>query len=102
MLRSPSHTPHRAAGSAFRAVGDEGGLAVLPGRGEVKVLNEVGSRVYALIDGKRTIGELVRQIADEFEVTPDQAAADVNEFLSVLEAEGLVSAGHADQKETLS
>ena len=90
MGRTVSDVPRRASESAFRTVGDEGGLVVLPGRAEVKVLNPVGSRVYALIDGKRTLGEIVGTIEQEFDVTIDQATADVEEFLSILESEGLV------------
>lgn len=102
MQRSPSDTPRRATENAFRPIGDDGGLVVLPGRSEVKVLNPVGSRVFELIDGKRTIDDIVRTIADEFEVPPEQAAADVDEFLSVLEEQGMVAPGRPDAKETLS
>ncbi len=34
-----SRLPKKHPDSAFRAIGDEGGLVVLPGRAEVKVLN---------------------------------------------------------------
>jgi hypothetical protein len=92
MRRTPTYVPRRAPESAFRAVGDEGGLVVLPSRAEVKVLNEVGSRVYALIDGRRNVAEIARQIEAEFEVAPDRATEDVQDFLSLLEDEGLVAA----------
>ena len=92
MRRSPTSVPRRTPENGFRAIADEGGLVVLPDRSEVKVLNEVGCRVFALIDGRRTLEEIVRQIESEFDAAPERVAKDVEEFLSVLESEGLVAA----------
>jgi hypothetical protein len=47
-------------------------------------LNEVGARVYELIDGKRPVREIVEAIVSEFEVTFETAEADVGEFISQL------------------
>lgn len=47
-------------------------------------LNEVGARVYELIDGKRPLGEIVTAVFDEFDVTEAQAEADVREFIEQL------------------
>jgi hypothetical protein len=47
-------------------------------------LNEVGARVYELIDGKRPMREIVESIVSEFEVTFETAEADVREFISQL------------------
>ena len=90
MRRPASDTPRRASSCSFRAIGDEGGLVVLPGRAEVKVLNPVGSRVFALIDGRRRVDEIVHVIAEEFDVTAEQAMSDVDVFLFELEEQGMV------------
>lgn len=47
-------------------------------------LNEVGARVYELIDGKRPLGEIVSAIHEEFDVTEQQAESDVREFIEQL------------------
>lgn len=53
-------------------------------------LNEVGTAVWQLIDGQRTVEQVVEAIGDEYEVTPEQAAKDVADYLGKLEAEGLI------------
>ncbi len=53
-------------------------------------LNEVGARVYELIDGKRALREIVNTIVNEFEVTEQQAESDVREFIAqLLEVESI-------------
>ena len=64
---------------------------VLPSRAEVKVLNEVGSRVWESIDGRRTLGEILDAVLAEFDVPREKATADVIEFVGALKAQGMVS-----------
>ena len=85
----PTH-PKRNSSTAFRKVGDEGGLVVIPGRSEVKVLNPVGIAVYGLLDGSHSIDEIVRTVIDEFEVEPTQAREDVLAFLNDLAGHGML------------
>ena len=47
-------------------------------------LNEVGARVYELIDGKRPVREIVQVITEEFDVDAARAEADVREFIDQL------------------
>jgi hypothetical protein len=47
-------------------------------------LNEVGARVYELIDGARPVQSIVDTIVREFDVTEETAEADVKEFISQL------------------
>lgn len=47
-------------------------------------LNEVGARVYELIDGERPLREIMDTIVNEFEVTRQQAESDVREFVAQL------------------
>jgi hypothetical protein len=54
-------------------------------------LNAVGSRVWELIDGRRSVEEIVTQIVVEFEVAPDEAARDVGTFIAELLEKRLVT-----------
>jgi hypothetical protein len=83
--------PRRHPDTAFRKVGDEGGLVVLPGRAEVKVLNPVGITVFSLLDGSRDVDALAARVAEEFDIQTEQARKDVAEFLLELEREGLLA-----------
>ena len=47
-------------------------------------LNDVGARVYDLIDGHRRVREIVEAIVSEFAVTAEAAEADVREFIAQL------------------
>ena len=89
--------PRRHPETAYREIGEEGGLVVLPRRSEVKVLNPVGTRVFGLLDGEHTVDEIVLRIVDEFEVGPDQARHDVEEFLTELERHGMLANGEAPE-----
>ncbi|HXV77174.1 MAG TPA: PqqD family protein [Candidatus Polarisedimenticolaceae bacterium] len=64
---------------------------MLPTRHEVKVLNEVGARIFDLLDGSRSQAQIARMIADEFDVSVDQANRDVAAFLDELRQAGMVS-----------
>ena len=56
----------------------------------IYALNEVGSRVWELLDERRSVDKVVEAICTEYEVPPEQAARDVGELLSSLEAAGLI------------
>jgi pyrroloquinoline quinone biosynthesis protein D len=47
-------------------------------------VSEVGERIVALIDGKRTVGEIVDVLLEEFEVSRQVAEADTLEFVTLL------------------
>jgi hypothetical protein len=53
-------------------------------------VNEVGARVYELIDGKRAVREIVEAFVTEFDVAFETAEADVREFIAqLLQIEGI-------------
>ena len=83
--------PRRHPDTSFRQIGDEGGLVVLPGRAEVKVLNPVGIAVFSLLDGSRDVDALATAIAEEFEIDLPQAREDVVAFLAELQEEGMLA-----------
>jgi pyrroloquinoline quinone biosynthesis protein D len=68
------------------------GLVLLdPDGGEYFSLNEVGSRVWELCDGTRTVGDVVGVLAEEFDAPGETIRDDVLELLEELAAEGLVT-----------
>ena len=74
-----------------RRIGDET-ILVPTGRGIVDhqclfTLNETGSFLWERLAEPRSFGELAAALVDEFDVTPQQAEADLTRFLNDLEAE---------------
>src|SRR5262245_30973510 len=82
----PLKHPH----AAYR-VYDEEAFVVLPQAGSYKLLNKVGTRVWELIDGSRTLADIAVIVADEDDVTYESALADVRSFVSDLEANGMLA-----------
>jgi len=66
-------------------------VVVLPDRGEVKVLNEVGAQIWALTDGTRSVRDIVAALCAEYEVSPAVVEADTLKFLAELQQKGLIT-----------
>jgi hypothetical protein len=64
---------------------------VLPSRAEVKVLNELGSRVWDAIDGRRTLAQILATLLEEYDVPREQAERDMLDFIGELRTQGMVS-----------
>jgi hypothetical protein len=56
----------------------------------IYTLNGVGSRIWELLDEHTPVKKIVEAICSEYDVTPEQAAHDISELLSGLEAAGLI------------
>lgn len=69
--------------TAGRVIDGEAVL-ILSDASEVNVLNSVGSRIYELADGSRSVGEIIDSIVKEYDATPEQAEKDVAAFLQQL------------------
>ena len=73
-----------------------GETIIVPIRGNVGdlnsiyTLNEVGTKIWELIDGKGSVEQIVGAICDAYEVTPEEAEKDAFEFLVGLEEVGLI------------
>jgi len=67
-------------------------MVILDPNGTVMTtLNPVGSRIWAELDGRRTIAELAADLAPEFDdVDESTLAADVLDFIETLRESGLV------------
>jgi len=55
------------------------------------VLNPPAAAALELVDGKRSLAQLVDAIVERFEVTPQRAAADLLELFERLEARGFIT-----------
>jgi hypothetical protein len=56
----------------------------------IYVLNPVASRIWGLLSSPTSSGRLVQIIADEFDVSPQEASRDVDQFLDSLTTRGLI------------
>lgn len=52
--------------------------------GDDGAVSEVGERIVELVDGKRSIGEIVEILVSEFEVSREVAEADTSNFIRLL------------------
>lgn len=53
-------------------------------------VDEVGSLIWDNINGRRSMGEILVLISDEFDVAEAEAAADLRDFLESLKKAGLI------------
>jgi hypothetical protein len=69
---------------------DEGGLIVDPRSGETWSLNPVGLFLWDHCDGEHDLEMLEEALCATFEVEPASARSDIEEFLLIMQAKGLV------------
>jgi hypothetical protein len=84
--RIPIHHPQTAA----RVFSGEA-VIITPAENTVRMLNTVGSRVWELADGRRTVDEIAGVLAQEFDVDMDQARDSASGFVDELAAKGLLA-----------
>jgi hypothetical protein len=82
--------PHPAPGVVYRIVDGEAVL-VLPEKAQVKVLNEVGSLIWTLVDGSRTVAQIAAEVCARYEVEPVAARTDTLRFLGQMADRGALS-----------
>jgi Coenzyme PQQ synthesis protein D (PqqD) len=75
--------PYPAGGVVGSRVASEA-VIVLPDQAKVKVLNEVGARIWELADGSRSVAEIVAQITSEYQVEASEAQDDTLAFIDDL------------------
>ena len=85
--------PQRHPSTAYRTIGEDGGLVVLPSRGEVKVINPVAATIFGMLDGTRTVDQIVEAVSVEYEAPQEQIRADAVAFLEELESHGMLLEG---------
>jgi hypothetical protein len=50
----------------------------------IYALNDTGARVWGLVDGKRSSADIKESMTRDYDVSPDTAGRDVDEFLAAL------------------
>lgn len=86
---------HKSPDFVFRQIGDE--YVLVPIRRKVAdmeavfTLSGVGARIWELLDGERDGDAILDLIVQEYQVSPENARADLIEFLGQLEAVGGIS-----------
>jgi hypothetical protein len=82
-------TPVRNDDNAVRQIEDTV-FVMNPDTSELHSFNEVGRRVWELVDGSRTVATIVEVIIEEFEIDAQTAESDALEFLGELLNKDLV------------
>lgn len=82
----PAHHPRVAA----RVYSGEA-VILSPAENMVRMLNPVGSRIWELADGTRSVDEIATVLTAEFDVEYPQARQNTGEFVEALIAKGLLT-----------
>ena len=70
---------------------DNSVVLVSPEGGQVTILNEVGTKIWSLIDGQNNGMDIARFLVEQYDVTITQAKLDVELFLTKLMNRGLIT-----------
>lgn len=93
--RIPKRHPH----AGFRIFEGQA-MVIMPDGSYIHVLNEIGSRVWELMDGERSESQIVEILCQEFETDPAEVAKDVKDFLATLEAHRMLGGSEQGRKGT--
>ena len=74
----------------------------MPKMAQIHILNDVGTRVWNLIDGARTVSEITelvkRQLAEEgYEGVSSEVSSDIEQFFEAMAAKGMVTLGEGSR-----
>jgi hypothetical protein len=88
-MKDLSAVPVPADGLTVKRIGTETIILTESGE-ELHTLDETGTFVWSAIDGKRTVGQILNLLCDEYEVVRDRAQTDLLVFIESLEEKGIV------------
>jgi len=82
----------------FRQIGDESLLIPIANEvgdlSNIYNLNEVGTKIWELIDGERNVTEICRLITDEYDAPTDVVMNDMLEFINDLDGIKFLQGAH--------
>lgn len=85
-----SSVPKRNESIPWREFGAEG-ILLDPGSGDYFRVNEMGLTIWKHVDGRKTIEEIVEELAAHFDADDDELTKDTAEFIEDLFHKGLIS-----------
>jgi hypothetical protein len=86
----PTQRPRHHPDTASRVFSGEA-VVITPAENTVRMFNRVGSRIWELVDGIRSVEEIARVLTEEFRVDDGEALASVQRFVEELAGKGLIS-----------
>ena len=81
--------PKKSEDTASRIIENEA-VIVIPQEGLVRILNEVGSRIWQLSDGGNATEDIINIICSEFNVTQKEAKRDIIDFIKQLKEKNMM------------
>ena len=63
----------------------------------IYTLNDLGTRIWDLIDDQSNVKQIIEAIVEEYEVEEEEATKDDNEYNETLEAAGLIRSSEAGE-----
>lgn len=82
-------TPHLIPNVIWRVL-DDNAVLVSPEGGQVTILNDVGTKIWSLIDGQNSGTDIAHHLVQQYDVSVAQACQDVETFLVKLNNRGLI------------
>ncbi len=89
-MTSPHRIPVRNEDILVRELGNEIVFLSPDGR-TIHTLDEVGTLIWAQIDGRTDLVQIVAEICRVFDVAEEVAAADLDELMTAMASKGLVT-----------
>ncbi len=84
-----STVPNRTDHYTIRVIGDCT-VFVSPRGDELHKINQLGTFIFSLVDGHRSLARILDSICDEYAVDADVAQRDLVTFATDLESRGLI------------
>lgn len=81
--------PEQNPDTAARTI-DDAMYVLDPETSRLHAFNEVGARIWELLDGRRDLAAIAALIAAEYQADPAVIEADVLEFAALLDEKGLI------------
>lgn len=81
--------PKKSESTASRIIENEA-VIVVPKEGLVRILNEVGSRIWQLLDGKNSIEDIINILSPEFNVPREGLEKDTLDFIRELKEKEMI------------
>ena len=97
VLYMENKIPIKSPSTASQIIDDEA-VIIVPSEQMVNVLNPVGSRIWDLADGRKSIAEIAEILRHEFDVSYETALKDAIEFTGDLAEKNVMGFAGEEKK----